>query len=265
MVGSAVSSPTENVALKNGVTTVVDIMTDIYSRDGNQNLKTIENADKFTDWMYSEVKPYLCKNILEVGSGIGTYSEKLARDFKDSKITVSDIDTKYVNNLKTRFRNNKNISCIKLNLENRSDFKNIKHKVDSAIALNVIEHIEDDVGALNKMYALLEKNGRFVVLVPAHKFLYNCLDESLGHHRRYTKEEMIQKVSMTKFKINKIFYFNFISIFGWYLNGNILKKTIINKNKMKFLNALVPGLKFFEKKILRNKIGLSLIVVLEKE
>ncbi len=240
-------------------------MADIYSRDGNQNLKTIEDADKFTDWMYSEVKPYLRKNILEIGSGIGTYSEKIARDFKDSKITFSDVDKNYVTGLKKRFQDNKNVSCIKLNLENLSDFKNIKHKVDSAIALNVIEHIEDDVAALNNMYALLERNSRFVVLVPAHKFLYNCLDESLGHHRRYTKKEIIQKVSMTKFKINKIFYFNFISIFGWYLNGNILKKTIINNNKMRFLNAIVPGLKLFEKNILRKKIGLSLIVVLEKQ
>ena len=240
-------------------------MADIYSRDGNQNLKTIENADNFTEWMYSEVKPYLRKNILEVGSGIGTYSEKIASDFKERKIIFSDIDDEYVAGLNKRFQDNKNVSCIKLNLENPSDFKNIKHKVDSAIALNVIEHIEDDVAALNNMYSLLERNSRFVVLVPAHKFLYNCLDESLGHYRRYTKQEIIQKVSRTKFKINKIFYFNFISIFGWYLNGNILKKTIINNNNMKFLNALVPGLKVFEKNILRNKIGLSLVAVLEKQ
>jgi hypothetical protein len=48
------------------------------------------------------------------------------------------------------------------------------------------------------------------------------------------------------------------------VNGNILKKTILNENAVGLLNTLVPILRFGEKFIIRKKIGISLIAVLEK-
>lgn len=236
-----------------------------YSKEGNKNLSIIDKFPNFTNWMYSEIKPYLTGDILEVGSGLGTYSEKIVKDFKNSKIILSDIDYKYLKELKVKFKHKKNITITKLDLSNFHDFKKLNQKLDSVFALNVLEHIEDDISTLNNIYKILRKKGKSIILVPAHKFLFNCIDSSIGHYRRYSKKEIIEKISKTKFKIKKIFYFNFLSIFGWYINGNILKKKIVNENAIGVLNKIVPFLKFFEKYILMKKIGISLIIILEKD
>lgn len=231
--------------------------------DGDKNLRLVKKQNNFCDWMYSEIKPYLRGDILEIGSGLGTYSEKITKDSKNYKIFLSDINDDYLKKLKKIFQNQR-INCIKLNLEKREDFLKIEQKFDSIIALNVLEHIKDDVGVLNYLYDLLRPQGRLIILVPAHKFLFNTIDTAIGHRRRYTKKEIKQKVAQTKFKIKKTFYFNAFSILGWYLNGNILKKGVLNEGVLVLFNKIVPLLKFIEKYLFFKKIGISLIAVLEK-
>ncbi|MFQ5620443.1 MAG: class I SAM-dependent methyltransferase [Candidatus Nanoarchaeia archaeon] len=229
-----------------------------YSDEGRKNLEIAERANKFVLWMYDEIKPFLKGNVIEIGSGRGTFSEYLAKDF--DSITLCDIDSKYVNSLKERYK----CPVYRMDISNEEDCKKIKSKADSAFSLNVFEHIEDDVKAMNNVYSLLNDGGTFVILVPAHQFLYNSMDKVIGHHRRYSKKMLLNKVAQTPFKVKKIFYFNVLSILGWYINGNILKKRTVNESAMGILNKIVPCLKFVEKYILRKTMGLSVIAVLEK-
>jgi 2-polyprenyl-3-methyl-5-hydroxy-6-metoxy-1,4-benzoquinol methylase len=234
-----------------------------YTQQGNQNLSNTDKANRFTDWMFSEINPYIEGNILEVGSGIGTFSKKITSDFKDRKIILSDIDPEYVKGLRNAYSPNKNIQAIKLDLGRSSDFQNINNKINTVIALNVLEHVENDVDALKNIYNLLAPNGKLILLVPAHKFLFNCIDVSLDHFRRYTKKELLQKISQTDFKLKKLFYFNFPAIVGWYFNGNILKKNI-SEGSVSLFNKFIPLFRFFEKYILQKKVGISLIAILKK-
>ncbi len=237
-------------------------MTENYSEKGDVNLDLLSKADNFTNWLFDTVKPYLGGTILEIGSGRGTYSKLTIDSFPGSKIILSDIDIKYVEQLKSKFASER-VSVVRLGLENKEDFKNLTN-VDSVFALNVIEHVEHDVDAINNIYEILNPGGRLILVTPAYKFLFNCIDKTVDHYRRYTKKEMLEKVAQTKFKVKSLFFFNFLSILGWYWNGTIMKKEILNENALKFFNFLVPVLKFIEKYILRKTIGLSLVVVLEK-
>lgn len=235
------------------------------SDKAKQNLIILDQSNNFGDWLYSQIKPFLSGNILEIGSGLGTYSEKITRDFPQSRIILSDIDQEYLARLKEGFRSWGNVaSILHIDFSNPSDLKKIKQKVHSVLAMNVLEHIQNDLRALNNGYNLLEKRGRLILVVPAHKFLFNCIDRLVGHYRRYTKREIMVKAREAGFQIKQIFYFNFFSIFGWYLQGNLLKKPLLGRRTAKFLDRMVPGLSLFEKYILRQKIGMSLIVVLEK-
>ncbi|MDI6778004.1 MAG: class I SAM-dependent methyltransferase [Patescibacteria group bacterium] len=213
--------------------------------------------------MYSEIKPYIKGGILEVGSGIGTFSRKIINDFQDHKVFLSDIDPEYIKNLENTYSPNENIQAIKLDLGKSSDFENINDKISTVIALNVLEHVKNDIDALNNIYNLLAPGGKLILLVPAHKFLFNCIDASLDHFRRYAKKELLYKISHTEFRIKKIFYFNLPAIFGWYINGNIMKKNI-SEGSVSLFDKLVPFFKFFERYILRKKMGISLIAILEK-
>ena len=235
-----------------------------YSVEGNKNLLTIESAEKFTHWMYEEIRPYLSGNILELGSGLGTYSEKVVADFKGSTIVLSDIDENFIHNLENRFQSNKNVIVKYIDLNKRDDFEDINVSINSVFALNVLEHIADDIAALNNIYNVLEPGGQLIILVPAHKFLFNCIDTAIGHYRRYSKKEIINEVKQTKFKIIKMFYFNFAAIPGWYINGNVFKKTLVNEGAVDLFNKIVPILKVVERYILFRRLGISIVVVLTK-
>ena len=177
---------------------------------------------------------------------------------------MSDIDKKLTKKLQKRFADQESLSCINLDVACAQDFKQIKKNVRSVLAVNVLEHIENDVQAMKNVYQVLCKGGNFVILVPAHKWLFNSIDQTVGHYRRYTYEELEEKIKLTGFSISKIFSFNCFSILGWFITGNLLKKNGIDAKSLNAFNKLVPFMKLFENRILRKKIGISIIAVLKK-
>lgn len=230
---------------------------------GHENLETATKRKNFTKWVFDEISPALKGDILEVGSGLGTFSKHIIQRFPDSSITLSDVSDTYVKNLKEKFGSDK-VDAYKLDLNNSEDFKNISHKkFDSIIAINVLEHVEDDKLALNQLRGLLNSDGTLVILVPANKFLYNVIDKSIGHWRRYTKDELRIKLRESDFSIRKIFSFNILGMLGWYINGNICKNPVINKQASGIFDKLIPGMRIVEK-LLGRKIGLSIICFAKK-
>lgn len=75
-------------------------------------------------------------------------------------------------------------------------------------ALDVIEHIDDDVGSLRAMRALLRPGGQAVITVPAFMFLWTEFDEINAHKRRYTRGELDAKLRQAGFSVERISYFN---------------------------------------------------------
>ena len=230
---------------------------------GHENLRTMAESHNFNNWMYNEIFPGLKGDILEVGSGLGVFSEKIINDFPNSKISLSEISSSYINDLREKFHQ-KNVSIYRLDLNSKDDFEKIGfEKFDSIFALNVLEHVEKDSFALKQLYKMLKPDGNLIILVPCHKFLYNVIDRQVGHFRRYTKKELKLKITSSNFKILKIFYFNILGIPGWYINGNILHNPTVNNSATKLFNRIVPVERIIEK-IMNKSVGLSLICYAKK-
>jgi 2-polyprenyl-3-methyl-5-hydroxy-6-metoxy-1,4-benzoquinol methylase len=217
--------------------------------------------------MYKEISAELKGDVLEIGSGIGTYSEKIIQDKpRASHIMLTDIASSYIEALANKFSSkNNNVSVSKLDLNRKEDYEKIGYKkFDSILALNVLEHIENDEFALQQLYEMLKDEGRVVILVPCHKFLYNVIDKNIGHFRRYTKKELEYKVSKTQFTIQQIFYFNMLGIVGWYFNGSLAKNPQINSTASRIFDSLVPVSQYVER-LIGRRLGLSIICYLKKE
>jgi len=226
---------------------------------GSDTLSVISKASKFNYWMYQTITPLLEGKILEVGSGIGNITQFFKSNRKN--ITPSDFSEEYVSYLHKIFNDK---SAFKLDLTD-VDFteKNpqLKHSFDSAFALNVIEHIENDSLAIKNMAKLIKANGTIVILVPAYQSLYCQFDKNLGHYKRYTEKTLSQTVEKAGLKVDKSFYFNATGILGWLLFGKILNKKQIG-NEMGLYNKLVPIFKVIDK-LLFNKVGLSVVAVIK--
>ena len=61
----------------------------------------------------------------------------------------------------------------------------------SVVCSEVLEHIEDDLGAVGQMASVLEEGGRLIVTFPHRRDFFAVDDRFVGHHRRYELPEMI--------------------------------------------------------------------------
>lgn len=76
------------------------------------------------------------------------------------------------------------------------------------VALDVIEHVEDDRAALTAIRSHIAPAGQAVITVPACMFLWSEHDVLNEHKRRYTLQELKMKLLDAGFTIEKISYFN---------------------------------------------------------
>lgn len=232
---------------------------------GHTTLEAIAKADKFNEWMFKTIQPYIKGDVLEIGSGIGNISSFILQSA--GSVTLSDIDGGYCNILKNKFSGQKNlVSVLSIDLVDQkfdSKFQHLFDSFDSIIALNVVEHIENDDLAIKNCKKLLRQNGNLIILVPAFTQLYNSFDESLGHYRRYTIKQMNSLIGNHLQPVHSQ-YFNFAGIFGWFISGSILKKKNISSSQMMLYNKLVPVFRLTDK-ILFNRVGLSVIVIAQKQ
>jgi 2-polyprenyl-3-methyl-5-hydroxy-6-metoxy-1,4-benzoquinol methylase len=77
---------------------------------------------------------------------------------------------------------------------------------DAALALDVIEHIDDDQGALARLRTLLRPGGTLVVSVPALPDLFSAFDAIQGHRRRYVPETLRAAFNGSGLRVESIFW-----------------------------------------------------------
>jgi len=81
---------------------------------------------------------------------------------------------------------------------------------DLVTALDVVEHIDDDMGALREMRRVLKPGGMLLLTVPAYRFLWGRQDEINLHKRRYVAREVRSRLSAAGFEIRRLSYMNSI-------------------------------------------------------
>lgn len=217
----------------------------------------------YNHWIYDNIQDYIGDNILEVGAGIGNITDFII--FKN-KLTVIDINQDYIDYLKAKyyFRDKSSFNALKVDIQNIKSSPLTAEKFDTIICLNILEHLENDRGAVENMSSLLEQGGRLIILVPALKALYGSMDISFEHLRRYNKKELISLIQEQNLKMVKLHYLNILGLLGWFFNGRLLKKKELPEKQTKLFDKLVPFLGFAEK-IIKPPLGQSLILIARKK
>ena len=80
---------------------------------------------------------------------------------------------------------------------------------DVAFLLDVIEHLPDDIGALQQVYRALAPGGLLVISVPALQFFWSWNDETIGHQRRYSVRDFVPLANQCGFELVDARYFMF--------------------------------------------------------
>lgn len=226
---------------------------------GHETLERISGSlGRYNTWMFEQIAEAVGAEVLEVGSGIGNLSGFLA---ERRRVCLTDVSPTYLEILTARFASHPQVSVHAWDLGTDAPPALEPGSFDTVICLNVLEHIEDDRAALKRLHALLKPHGRLALLVPAHPALFNGFDKGVGHFRRYRKPDLNRLLAESGFQVQRLWHFNALGALGWYVNGNLLRKTILPTGQMKLFDRLVPLLKLEQR--LTLPFGISIIAIAE--
>lgn len=141
-----------------------------------------EDKPRYRRYQYDLIAPHCGRSVLEVGAGLGEFAALFTgRD----RVVATDVDAGAVKVMNERFADRPEIEARQLDLEGEIG---IDEPVESVVAINVLEHFEDDVATLKALAGLVTPGGSIVLWVPAYQSLYGEFDRSVGHFRRYSPQ-----------------------------------------------------------------------------
>jgi SAM-dependent methyltransferase len=170
-----------------------------------------DEARNYRQYEYDMVAPHVGSSLLEIGSGLGHFSEQFLG--KLDFLAVSDNDPYCVGELEKRYEDDKRVEVLSLALP--AEVK-IGQKVDTVVMMNVLEHIAEDVQALEDLAAVVVPGGRIVIWVPGYMQLYGDFDRKVGHVTRYTPATLEKSVKAAGLVPEVLKPINFLGGIAWW-------------------------------------------------
>lgn len=144
---------------------------------------------------------------------------------------------------------------------------------DVVTALDVVEHLDDDVAGLKEMFRVTRRGGKTLIFVPAFMWLWGVQDDVSNHRIRYTKKQIVERLKKAGFEIERATYAN-ITFFAPILGGRTLMKLTgvkpesENNVNVSALNGIFGKIFSSEKYWLKNfdfPFGVSIVITANKK
>ena len=225
-------------------------------------LDGLKNASNYYQWLFEEFDEFLGPTILEVGAGMGNFSTLLLNSGAKRLFILEPSD-----NLLSRLRSRvSSPPAVMIHGTFEESWRSLsREKIDTIVCVNVLEHMDDDLGVLKTMNSMLSPGGALCLFVPALPWLYGTLDHVFGHRRRYMKSGLALRLKAANFEIVTMKYFNSVGILTWFLMGKVLRLTQWKAGSVKLFDRwVVPMLKRFERTVGSPPMGQSLICIAKK-
>ena len=228
-------------------------------------LESMALAVNYSRWILDRLKPFVGKHIVEVGAGVGAFSQLLLETGPASMTLIEP-------SLNLHAVLNKRLSAIDKNhiaqvhhstLIETFATSNRPPQPDTAVYVNVLEHIRDDEGELRALHSILPPAGRLLLFVPANRWLMGSMDRQLGHFRRYTIEELTSKCRSAGFKIRLAEYFDVVGIVPWWLKYCVLKSERMEPGAVRLYDRCVVPVSRALERLITPPVGKSIILVAE--
>lgn len=225
---------------------------------GAEILGRLNRAPRFNRWMADVIRPFIGDRVLEIGAGIGNMSLNL---MPRSCYWATDVNPLYLDHLDSLRATRPYMDVALTDASEGQTYPT--QRFDTVICLNVLEHIQDDLGTLRNIWNALEQDGRAIILVPYGPSLYGTLDQVLGHFRRYTVEQLVTVSQRAGFFVEDVLKFNRPGVMGWWLNGKILRRRNFGLAQIRLLNLLTPLFRAIDHRV--PLPPLSVIAILRKD
>ena len=184
-----------------------------------ETLDNLDGAGNYAAWIFEQAQPHLGVQVLEVGAGHGTFTEILSAH--GARVVATDVSRRCADVLRERFAGDERVLVV----HGATDALAALPPFDSAVLINVLEHIPDDDAALRDLAATLKPGGRLILWVPALPFLYSEFDRKIGHHRRYRKPDLKARLTRAGYDVPEIRYMNSAGALAWLVVARLMRRT----------------------------------------
>lgn len=215
-------------------------------------------AMNYHRWIRDEIRPFLGACVAEVGAGMGSFSQLLLETQLEF-LTAFEPSRNMFPALRESLHGIDRATAVNGFL----DAQHVSQAFDTVAYINVLEHIEDDAGELEKAFSLLKPCGHLIVFVPALPWLYSKVDEQVGHYRRYSKNQLLDLVTSTGFSIVQSRYFDVAGIVPWYISFVLLKHGLSGNKVNLYDKLVVPPMRVLES-MLTPPIGKNILLIARK-
>ena len=193
--------------------------------DERLDLLLLSDAVRYQRWVLSSFGPPLRGRVLEVGAGVGNFTRWLARSAE--RVVVVEPDASMADALSEVAPANVEVRTVPI-----EDLRGSEERFDAVVAINVLEHIEEDAEAVRIAHEVLRPGGRLCVFVPAHQVLFGSLDRRYGHLRRYTRRATKALLEVGGFHVAACRYFNPVGAVGWWLVGRLARRDRLSRSSV---------------------------------
>jgi SAM-dependent methyltransferase len=230
-----------------------------------EDLEVMSEAENYVRWIFTElVAPHLGPSVLEIGSGIGTYSPRIVADPKVKQLTCVEIDL----SCSATAREALAAAHVRKPVEHIvADYLGArlpKDEYDTALLINVLEHLQDDRAAIRKARSELRMEGTLVIFVPAFGLLMSGLDRRLGHHRRYTTASLRKLLEGAGFAVPTLRYYNLSGFLGWLWRFRIRGRMEQSPSLVRFFDRRILPVQLRVERALTLPLGQSVYAVAKK-
>jgi SAM-dependent methyltransferase len=235
-----------------------DMSNDILPHYPGKELETLSFAVNYHRWIIDAFEPYLGETIAEVGAGVGSVS-KLLLEKRIKRLFAFEPSHNMYPLLEEELRHEERAKAV-------NDFftpRYAQEGFDSAVYINVLEHIQDDRDELAHAREMLNSQGHLLLFVPALAWLYSDFDKQIGHLRRYTKKALSSLVRDVGFILVKAQYFDLAGIIPWYINFVWLRNSIGSGSVSLYDKLAVPTMRLIES-VVPPPIGKNVLLIGKK-
>lgn len=174
-------------------------------------LEDLSQAVRYRRYLFELIEPYLGDSVVEVGAGLGDFAAQLTGR---RRLVVTDSDPFCLRALRERLGARPEVEVRALDLPGEAA---TVAPVDSVVAINLLEHLEDDVGGLRALGSMALPGGNVVLLVPGYPALYGSFDRAVGHLRRYTPEALRRVVEAAGLEVAVLHPVNLLGGLAWWV------------------------------------------------
>ncbi len=210
---------------------------------------------RYRRYQYDLIAPHCGRTILEVGAGLGEFAEQ----FDDvDRLVLTDVDPGAVDLMARRFAGRPEVQTRTLALGVAPE---LDEPVASVVAINVLEHIEDDAGALRSLATAVQPGGSIVLWVPGYQQLYGEFDRKVGHVRRYTPSTLASAVRRAGLDVELVKPVNLLGGIAWWLTVRRGGSTSPDSKLVAVFDRFVVPVTRALERVMRPPFGQSVLCV----